>query len=78
MVSVRCDLHPGCRSALGVVDHPYFAVTGADGRVHARRTCRPGDYTVAAWHERLGTRDAKVTLAPSGTARTTFTFTASN
>jgi hypothetical protein len=27
--------------------------------------------SVAAWHEKLGTRDAKVTLALSGTASTT-------
>jgi plastocyanin len=76
-VSVRCDLHPWMQAWIGVVDHPYFAVTGDDG-AFTLKDVPPGDYTVAAWHEKLGTRDAKVTLAPSGTASTTFTFTASN
>lgn len=76
-VSVRCDLHPWMQAWIGVVDHPYFAVTGDDG-AFTLKDVPPGDYTVAAWHEKLGTREAKVTLAPSGTATTTFTFGASH
>jgi plastocyanin len=76
MVSVRCDLHPWMQAWIGVVDHPYFAVTGPDG-AFLLKDVPPGDYTVAAWHERFGTREARVTLAPAGTATATFTFTAS-
>ena len=75
MVSVRCDLHPWMQG-LGVVDHPYFAVTGADG-AYALRDVPPGDYTVAMWHERLGTREAHVSLAPQGSATADFMLTAS-
>lgn len=73
MVSVRCDLHPWMQGWLGVVDHPYFAVTGANGSFTLKNV-PPGDYTVGAWHERFGTREANVTLAPTGTAEATFTF----
>jgi plastocyanin len=73
-VSVRCDLHPWMQSWLAVVDHPYFAVTGADG-AYALRDVPPGEYTVAVWHERLGTRETRVTLAPQGTATARFSFT---
>ena len=40
MVPVRCDVHPWMRLDLGVVAHPYFAVTGDDGQLPLRR--RPG------------------------------------
>jgi plastocyanin len=32
MVTVACDVHPWMRAYLGVVQHPFFAVTSADGR----------------------------------------------
>ena len=75
MVSVRCDLHPWMQGWIGVVDHPYFAVTGADGTFALPRV-PPGTYTVTAWHERFGIRSAEVTLAERGTADVTFTFAA--
>ena len=70
-VSVRCDLHPWMQAWLGVVDHPYFAVTGADG-TFTLPDVPPGDFTVAVWHERLGTRETRVTLPPRGTATARF------
>ncbi len=73
MVSVRCDVHPWMQAWLGVVDHPYFAVTGADGTFHLRDV-PAGDYVVAAWHERFGTREARVTLAAQGTQQVELTF----
>jgi plastocyanin len=75
MVSVRCDVHPWMQGWLGVLDHPYFAVTGPDGRF-ALKDVPPGDYVVAAWHERFGTREARVSLAPSGQQEVTFTYAA--
>jgi plastocyanin len=75
MVSVRCDLHPWMQGWLGVLDHPYFAVTNADG-LFTLRDVPPGDYTLAVWHERLGTKTTRVTVAPKGTAETRFTYTA--
>jgi len=76
MVSVRCDLHPWMQAWIGVVDHPYFAVTGPDG-AFALEDVPPGDYTVAVWHERLGTREARVTVPPRGRATAGFTYAAS-
>lgn len=74
MVSVRCDLHPWMQGWIGVLDHPYFAVTGPDGRF-TLPDVPPGDYVVAAWHERFGVRETRVSLPPKGTAEVTFTFT---
>jgi plastocyanin len=68
MVVTRCDVHPWMRAYLGVVDHPFFAVTGADGAFELRGV-PAGDYVVGAWHEVLGTREARVTVKP-GTSET--------
>ena len=75
MISVRCDLHPWMQGWLGVLDHPYFAVTDAEGRF-TLRDVPPGDYTLAVWHERLGTKTTRVTVTPKGAAETRFTLTA--
>ena len=72
-ISVRCDLHPWMQGWLGVVDHPYFAVTGTDG-TFALSEVPPGDYTVAVWHERLGTAETRATVAPRGAATARFTL----
>ena len=67
MIHVRCDLHPWMHAYLGVLDHPYFAVTGGDG-TFTLADVPPGHYVVAVWHERLGTREIPVTLEPRATA----------
>ena len=74
MISVRCDLHPWMQGWLGVVDHPFFGVSGPDGRVTLQGV-PPGDYVVGVWHERFGTREAKATVTPKGTASMGVTFT---
>jgi plastocyanin len=75
MVSMRCDLHPWMQGWIGVVDHPYFAVTGPDGGFRLVNV-PPGTYTVTAWHERFGTQRQQVTVAERGAAEATFTFAA--
>lgn len=74
MVPLGCDVHAWMQAYIGAVEHPYFAVTGADGRF-ALPDLPPGTYTLEAWHERFGTRTAQVTLAPGATDDVVFTFT---
>lgn len=75
MISVRCDLHPWMQGWLGVLDHPYFAVTGADGRATLSNV-PPGEYTIGVWHERFGTREQQVTLPARGSESITVTLAA--
>ena len=63
MIRVGCDVHPWMQSYVGVVNHPYFAITGADGGF-TLKDVPPGDYVVASWHERFGTREQKVKVGP--------------
>jgi hypothetical protein len=58
---------------IGVVDHPYFAVTGPDGRFEWKNV-PPGDYTVAVWHEKLGKQEQQVHVAAAGSAVVNFTY----
>jgi plastocyanin len=73
MIRVKCNIHSWMRAFIGVVEHPYFAVSGADGSFQIRNL-PPGDYTVAAWQETLGTQEQKVTVPPSGAVTANFMF----
>ena len=67
LVPVKCDLHPWMKGWIGVVPHPFFAVTGDDGRF-AFEGLPPGEYEIAAVHESLGERTARVRLEAKGAA----------
>lgn len=73
MVKLKCDVHPWMLAYVGIVAHPYFAVTGADG-TFSLTNLPPGSYLFEAWHERFGTRTATVELAPQEAKRVSFSF----
>lgn len=73
MVPVRCDVHGWMQAYIGVVDHPYFAVTGADGS-YSIANVPAGDYTMTAWHEEFGTMTASVTVAAGETSAASFDY----
>lgn len=70
---VKCDVHPWMQSFVAVMEHPYFDVTAEDG-VFEISGLPPGDYEIEAWHERLGTRTASVTVGEGETASASFEF----
>jgi hypothetical protein len=76
MVPFKCDVHGWMNAYVGVLDHPYFQVTGKDGKFDLK-TVPPGTYTIEAWHEKLGAMTQSVTLGPKATKEITFTFKAS-
>ena len=59
---------------VGVLDHPFFATTAADGKFDIS-ALPPGDYVLEAWHEMLGTQTQNVTVGEGATAEVSFTFT---
>ena len=74
MVPFKCDVHGWMNAYLGVLDHPFFAVTAPDGSFDLSGL-PPGDYVIEAWHEELGTQTQNVTVAEGGTAEMSLTFT---
>lgn len=75
MVPFACDIHPWMKAWVAVRDHPWFAVSGADGSFTLANV-PPGEYTLEAWHEKYGKKTGKLTLAPSGSADIAITFSA--
>ncbi|HYP07827.1 MAG TPA: DUF2012 domain-containing protein [Bryobacteraceae bacterium] len=75
MIRVKCNVHSWMRSWIAVMDHPYFAITKADGSFSIPNV-PPGDYTLEAWHEKLGTQEQRVHIDPSGKTTLAFQFKA--
>jgi plastocyanin len=75
MVRFKCDIHTWMSAYVGVVDHPYFAVTKLAGTFELKNL-PAGTYTLEAWHEKLGTQTQKVTVADNDKKEITFTFKA--
>jgi plastocyanin len=74
MVPIKCDVHPWMQSFVGVVDHPFFAVSGADGSFSIDGLPE-GDYVIEAWHEELGTQTMSVSVSGGAAADASFDFT---
>jgi plastocyanin len=73
MIPVKCNLHSWMRGYIGVLSHPYFAVTGADG-TFALKGLPPGEYELEAWHEKFGAKTLKVQVREKSEARGEFHF----
>lgn len=69
---VKCDVHPWMKSYVAVMSHPFFSVTGTDGKYEISNL-PAGTYEIEAWHERLGTQTATVTVG-DGAASSDFSF----
>jgi plastocyanin len=70
---VKCDVHPWMSAWVGVFSHPFFAVTGTDGKFTISGLA-PGTYEITAWTERLGTQKATITVGASDTKTQNFKF----
>ena len=78
LVPVKCNQHPWMKAYIGVLKHPFFAVSGADGSFKLTDV-PPGTYTVVAWQEKGGAgkgteKTMQVTVPAKGSATADFTF----
>ena len=73
LIPFKCDVHSWMNAFVGVVDHPYFAVTG-EGGTFELRGLPPGTYAIEAVHEKLGRQSLPVTLGEKDSKALTFTF----
>ena len=76
MVPFKCDVHGWMNAYVGVLDHPYFAVSDSSGTFDIS-TLPPGEYVIEAWHEKLGTQTQNVTIGEKETKEISFTFSVS-
>jgi Carboxypeptidase regulatory-like domain len=70
-IKVKCDVHPWMFAYCAVVPHPFFAVTGDDGRFTIKNL-PAGEYTVQVWHKRLGKKEVKIKVAEGETKTADF------
>ena len=79
MVPVKCNQHPWMKAYVGVMKHPFFAVSAENGSFTIANV-PPGTYTVVAWHEGPGAGTEKrmqVTVPAKGSGTADFSFGAS-
>ncbi len=75
MLPFKCDVHRWMNAYAGVLDHPYYGVTGDTGSFNIGNL-PPGKYVVEAWHETLGAQTQNVSVGESETKEISFTFAA--
>ncbi len=73
LIPFKCDVHSWMHAYIGVVSHPYFAVSGGGGKFELKNI-PPGTYTIEAVHEKLGRQSQQVTLGDKDAKTLTFTF----
>ena len=70
---IKCDVHPWMNAFVAVFTHPFFSVSGTDGKFTISGL-DAGTYEITAWHERLGTQTATITVGGSDTKSQNFKF----
>jgi plastocyanin len=73
IVKVYCDIHSHMSALIMVLDHPWFTIPNETG-TFTLAAVPPGEYTLVAWHERIGEQRHKIKVAAGETARATFTL----
>lgn len=76
-IPIKDNQHPWEKAYVGVLSHPFFAVSATDG-TYKISGVPPGQYTVVAWHEKLGEQTVDVFVAGSEQKTLDFTFRASD
>jgi plastocyanin len=73
MFTIKCDVHPWMNAYIAVTSHPFFSVTADDG-LFSIENLPAGDYEISAWHEKLGTQTASLSVADGATGSVELTF----
>lgn len=77
MVKVKCDVHGWMSSFAGVLNHPFFAVTDANGEFSIPKL-PAGSYTVEIWHETFQRQTKKIDLKDGETLKLDFVYSKAN
>lgn len=78
VMKLTCDVHKWMEAFVVVTDHPFAAVTGADGTFEIK-DAPAGTYKLEAWHPNLGAvKTAEVTVKDGETAQVEFKFAAAD
>jgi len=73
MLHIKCDIHAWMNTYVGIVDNPYFAVSGTDGAFTIANV-PAGKQTIRAWHEAMGPQTQTVDVQAVTTTTVDFTY----
>jgi plastocyanin len=73
VIDLVCDVHPWMHAYAVVMDHPFFVVTGEDGKFELKGL-PAGSYTLEAWHPTLGAKTLNVKIGTGPKAAVTARF----
>jgi hypothetical protein len=73
MLRLSCDLHTWMKAYIGIVSHPYFAVTGAAGTFEIANV-PVGSHTLVVWQEAYGQRKQRIAVKAGGPTNVELTF----
>jgi plastocyanin len=73
MVHLQCEVHRWMTAYIGVVNHPYFAVSNEAGTFEITGV-PAGTHTIRAWHERYGEVSQPVRVRSGATTTVEFTY----
>jgi hypothetical protein len=73
MVKIKCDVHGWMAAYVGVLDHPFYAVSDDKGGFTIK-DLPAGSYEIEAWHEKYGAQTMKVTVGAADVKTADFTF----
>jgi plastocyanin len=73
MLHIKCDIHSWMNSYVGIVDNPYFAVSGSDGSFTIANV-PVGKQTIHAWHEAMGPQAQTVDVQAGKTTTVDFSY----
>jgi plastocyanin len=76
MLHIKCDVHSWMTTYVGIVAHPYFAVSNSAGTFEIANV-PAGTHTIQAWHERYGPVTQTVRVRPGATTTVDFMYTGS-
>lgn len=74
-IKIKCDVHSWMGAWLHVVDHPFWAKTGTDGKFSIDKLPK-GKYMIEAWHEKYKTKPVEVTVGDKEAKTQDFSFKA--
>ena len=73
LFAVKCNQHPWMKAYVGVLAHPFFAVSAKDGSFKIAGL-PAGDYALVAWHETLGEQTTNISIGPNESKSVDFVF----
>jgi len=73
MMPVRCNNHPWMQAFINIASNPFYAVSDASGH-YVIKGVPPGNYTIEADQEVVGTKTATVTVPAKGIVTVDFSY----